>query len=167
MAIRCTDTPRARNCLPASTLGACGLEGVACHIGWCDLPHIGCCGPSAPDTDAVAAPETARRMSAPLLGVLSALLSCVGLAFAAANPRRPLTNSRRRMRRASLACALFLVAAPGVTLAVTAQPVAFFIWIGATAIFGWTTAAILSLLRAAAPPASRRLPISSDSFDQP
>jgi hypothetical protein len=94
-------------------------------------------------------------MSAPLLGMVLALLSLVGLAALAAAYSKPLANGRRRMRRASLACAIFLVLAPGVTLAVTTQPVAFVIWIGATAIFGWATAAIASLLRAASPPVSR------------
>lgn len=84
-------------------------------------------------------------MTAALLGLICALASTAGLAFLAITDpkrRRGDQDPRRMIRRWP---AILLALGPGLWLAATGQGVSFLIWIGATAILGWATAALVNL----------------------
>jgi hypothetical protein len=87
-------------------------------------------------------------MSATLLGFLSAVLSAMCLVLLAASDskrteRRPAFSSLGSLRPLALTVAIV----PGLVLAMTGRWVAFLIWLGATAMFGWMIAALFSALR--------------------
>ena len=83
------------------------------------------------------------------MATAGALVSVVGiLGLAASDPKRLRGKGRVPPPRVRTAFA-FLVLAPGVWLAATAQGVAFLIWIGASAVLGWAIAALAGRTQAA------------------
>ena len=85
-------------------------------------------------------------MSAGWIAVLCTLVSALGiLGLAASDPKR--RRGKGRLPRYARTGLTLLTLAPGVWLAATVQGVAFLIWIGASAILGWTVAALASAAR--------------------
>ena len=82
-------------------------------------------------------------MSAGWIAVLCTLVSALGiLGLAASDPKR--RRGTGRLPRHARTGLTLLTLAPGVWLAATVQGVAFLIWIGASAVLGWTVAALAS-----------------------
>jgi len=82
-------------------------------------------------------------MSAALTAVACTVVSLSGIvALALSDPKR-LRKLNRASKRSWRIAGSVLALAPGLWLIGTAQGVAFLLWLGASAVFGWGIAALL------------------------